>query len=606
VTITEAFVLAQQQQQAGSLLQAVDLYRQILQADPANAAVLQNLAAAYEGLRDLPDAADCYRRLAGMEPGRAEMHYRLGMALFKQGKPAEAAAAFEKTLQLRPDQPEVHSNLGVALQAQGDLEAAIACYKRALSLGPDHAVVRNYLGLALKDHGKLQEALACYRRALQLKPDYPEAYINLGDALYDQGDVAGAEAAYRHALSLVPGSADAHNGLTYVLEDQGRAEEAVQHALEALRSRKDWAQPLFMLAGLAANGYYEFPQAQVERIQTLVGDPKLPPSDASRLHFALALLHEKRGAYDDAFASYRQANALQHRLVRQTARAFDPQKHDEAIDQLMATFTPEFFQRVQGFGLDTELPVFIVGMPRSGTTLVEQILSRHPRVFAAGELKDISRLVANLPTLLGAPEGYPRCISRLDQSSIRTMASEYLQAITTRAGEAGGIGVSPVSGGGAVRLTDKAPLSYLHLGLLAALFPRARVIHCRRDPRDVCLSCYFQYFRRTEFAWDLGDLGRYYRAYERLMDHWRAVLPVAPLDVVYEDLVACQETVSRQLVAFLGLPWDERCLAFYESRRPVQTASKLQVRRPIYTTSVGRWRHYEAHLKPLLDALGPR
>jgi tetratricopeptide (TPR) repeat protein len=346
-----------------------------------------------------------------------------------------------------------------------------------------------------------------------------------------------------------------------------------------------------MLADLAANGYYDFPQAQVERIQTMLRDPDLPPNDASQLHFALAFLREKQGAYDEAFASYQQANAVQHRLVHETSRAFDPQKHDEAIDRFIATFTPEVFERVEGFGLDTELPVFVVGMPRSGTTLVEQILSRHPQVFGAGELREIRRLVVKLPSRLGTSEAYPQCIGRLDQSTARAMAEEYLRDIVGR-------------GGQAARVIDKAPLNYLHLGLLAALYPRARVIHCRRDPRDVCLSCFFQYFRRADFGWDLGDLGRFYRAYERLMEHWRAVLPVQPFDVVYEDLVAHQEAVSRQLVAFCGLEWDDRCLTFYEGRRPIQTASKLQVRRPIYTTSVGRWRHYEKHLKPLLDALG--
>jgi tetratricopeptide (TPR) repeat protein len=659
VNITEAFVLAQQQQQAGSLLQAVDLYRQILEADPANVPVLQGLATAYGALGDLPNLTQCFRQLAGLTPDQAEAHYRLGVALMKEGKPVEAAAAFERTLNLQPNRPEVQSNLGVARHAQGELEAAIAWYRRALTSGPDHPVVRNYLGLALRDHGKLDEAAACYQRALQLNPDYPDAYFNLGDVLFRQDDfagaaaaygravslrpdhvdahchlgaalnaqgqageaaacyrralelgpnrpqtcvdlgdafyaledLAGAEAAYRRALSLDAQCAEAHNGLAYVMEHQGRTQQAVEHATAALGLRPDWTEPLSTLAGLAANGYCDFPESQAERLKTLAANANLAPSDASRLHFALAQLHERRGAYDDAFAAYRQANALQQRLARQADQAFDARAHDEVIDGLIAAFGARFFGRTHGFGLDTETPVFIVGMPRSGTTLVEQILSRHPQVFAAGETNDGGRLVARLPELLGGAEGYPRCIERLDPTAARTLAGEYLQAIAARSGDA-------------ARVTDKSPLNYLYLGLLAALFPRARVIHCRRDPRDVCLSCYFQYFGRAGFAWDLGDAGRYYRTYQRLMDHWRDVLPVHPLEVVYEDLVAHQEAVSRQMVAFCGLPWDERCLTFYESRRPVHTASKLQVRRPIYATSVGRWRRYEKHLKPLLDALG--
>jgi tetratricopeptide (TPR) repeat protein len=349
-----------------------------------------------------------------------------------------------------------------------------------------------------------------------------------------------------------------------------------------------------MLADLAANGHYRFPEALLERMEALASDPSSLPRNAATLHFALALLLEKRGAEEDAFEHYRQANALKHRLLHEAGRAFDPDRHDRAIDQLIAAYSPAFFQRVRGFGLDTELPVFIVGMPRSGTTLVEQILSRHPSVFAAGELTKGGQLAEELPIRLGTAEGYPRCLDRLDQPTAQSIAEDVRQRLARR-------------GGPAARVTDKGPLNYLHLGLLATLFPRARVIHCRRDPRDVCVSCYFQYFQdEADFTWDLSDLGRYYRAYERLMEHWRRVLPAQPLDVVYEELVTDPEPVIRRLVAFCGLPWDDRCLASHESRRPVQTLSKLQVRRPIYTTSVGRWRRFEKHLGPLLEALGPR
>jgi len=658
VTTAETFSLARQYHQAGYLLQAAEIYRQILHADPANAPALFCLGAACDALQNLPEAADCYRRLARLEPGRADAHYRLGVTFHKQGKLAEAGAAYRQAVQLRPDHAEAHTNLGVVLHAQGQSEQAIGCFRRALSLHPDYADVHhnlgavlqqqgdlreaaacyqraiqlrpeyaeayrnlgdalreqgdmdgavaayrqalclrpddadvhNHLGMALQRQGNVQEAVACYRRALQLRPDYPQACGSLGNALEDVGDVEGAAAAYREVLRLSPSCAEAHNNLAGVLEEQGRAEEAVRHALEALRLRPDWALPLFILAELAAQGYYSFPAAQLQRIAALVGDPSISPTDASLLHFALALLRDKQGAYDDAFAHYRQANTLKGRLFHEAGQAFDFRKHADVIDQLIATFTPALFERLQGFGLHTELPVFIVGMPRSGTTLVEQILSSHPLVFGAGELTEVGRLVDELAARLNATEGYPRCTDRLDPATARAMAEEFRARLARR-------------GGSAVRVTDKHCLNYLHLGLLSVLFPRARVIHCRRDPRDVCLSCYFQNFRGLNFTWELRGLGRYYRAYERLMDHWHAVLPVPPLEVVYEELVANQEAVSRQVVAFCGLDWDDRCLRFHDNRRPVQTMSKLQVRRPIFSTSVGRWRRYEKHLGPLLDTL---
>jgi tetratricopeptide (TPR) repeat protein len=592
--INQAFALAQQYHQAGSLTSAAATYRQILEWDPANARALFHLAAACEALGDLPGAIACYRRALRLTPDHAVVHYNLGVALKEQGELKEAVSCYLQAIELKPEFPEAYANLGIALHEQGDPERAMAAYHQALRLRPDFAEAHNNLGVILKEQRKLPEAAACYQRAVQLKPDYADAYSNLGNALRDQGSVEQAAAAYRQALSLEPGDAEAHDGLANVLEVQGRMDEAVRHALEALRLHPDWGRPLFSLAQLAVHGYYQFPEAQVERIETLVADPSISPGQAGILHFVLGVLYEKRAAYDDAFAHYRRGNALKHRLLHETGRAFDPQKHDEAIGQTIAAFDPAFFERVRGFGLDSELPVFIVGMPRSGTTLVEQILASHPQMFGAGELTGGNRLADELTARLGAPEGYPRCLDRLDAATARATAGDYAHQLAWRGGEA-------------ARVSDKGPLNYLYLGLLAALYPRARVIHCRRDPRGVCLSCYFQYFREDmDFTWDLGDLGRYYRAYERLMDHWRAVLPLRTLDVVYEDLATHQEAVSRQLVAFCGLDWDQRCLAFHENRRPVQTASKLQVRKPMYTTSIGRWRHYAAHLGPLLEALGLR
>jgi tetratricopeptide (TPR) repeat protein len=657
--IAKAFALAQRYHQAGAFAQAAAVYRQILQADPANAPVLFHLGAACEALRDLPEAVACYRRVAQLVPDRAEVYNQLGMTLYKQGNLKEAAAAHRQALQLRPDLAEAHANLGLTFQSQGQWSQAMACYQQALSLRPDLAEVHYNLGMVYVQHGALQEATAsyeralqlkpgllpaytglgnalrvqgrpheaaaCYRQALRLAPDFadalynlgatlrelgreeeaddtfrevlrlhpalPEAHNSVGSALRDEGDVEGAVGAYREALRLRPDYAEAHLNLAHALEEQGGPAEAVQHALEAVRVRPNWAPPRFILAELAVHGHYQFPEAEIRRVAALAQGPDTSPGDASLLHFALALLDEKRGAYDDAFASYRQGNVLMHRLLHKAGRAYKPEEHKRAVDRLIETFSPALFQRVQGYGLDTELPVFIVGMPRSGTTLVEQILSRHPLVFGAGELQHVTRLVAELAARLGVRENYPGCMDCLNLPAARAMARDYLARLSRR-------------GGRAVRVIDKQGQNYLHLGLLAVLFPRARVIHCRRDPRDVCVSCYCQYFREVNFAWDLGELGRYYRQYERLMDHWRAVLPAGPLEVVYEELVAHPEAVSRQLVAFCGLDWDDRCLAFHESPRAVQTMSKLQVRQPIFTTSVGRWRRYEAHLGPLLEALG--
>ena len=261
------------------------------------------------------------------------------------------------------------------------------------------------------------------------------------------------------------------------------------------------------------------------------------------------------------------------------------------MSSLMAAFSGAFFERAAGLGSGSDRPVFIVGMPRSGTTLVEQIISSHPRAAGAGELPDIPWLIQRLPAELGSGAGYPGCVEALDRESVQRLAGSYLDRLGL---------VSATTD----RVTDKLPMNYMHLGLIAVLFPNAVIVHCKRDPMDTCLSCYFQNFSRDlGFCFDLEDLGFYYRHYETLMAFWAEVLPLCIHDVAYEDLVKNPEDVSRGLIEACGLEWDPRCLSPHKNRRPVKTASSWQVRQPLYKTSVARWKRYEKHLGPLKSSL---
>jgi hypothetical protein len=282
---------------------------------------------------------------------------------------------------------------------------------------------------------------------------------------------------------------------------------------------------------------------------------------------------------------------LRHAIDRARGEAFDPAVHAAYVDRLIATFTPAYFEQVRGFGLDTDVPIFVVGMMRSGTTLVEQILASHPLVYGAGERIELGLLASGLPRRLGVADEYPECVRHLDRATVQAVATTVLQGLQERSD-------------GARHVVDKMPLNFLGLGLIATLFPKARIIHCQRDPVDTCLSCYLRNFAASfTFTYDLQHLGLYYRQYERLMAHWRAVLPLPIFELRYEELTAEPETHTRQLLAFCGLPWDERCLRFHETERPVRTASMLQVRQPMYRSAVGRWQRYEKHLSPLLAAL---
>ncbi len=298
------------------------------------------------------------------------------------------------------------------------------------------------------------------------------------------------------------------------------------------------------------------------------------------LHFELGRLLDAVGDYDRAFDYYRKGNALKGMI-------FLPEEYARHVDDVIATYSREFLAQAPRIDDTAARPLFIVGMPRSGTSLVEQILTSHQQIAGGGELKTMNDIVIGMPSQLGTALPYPQCLSMLTVAGCESMRRRYLDQLAA---------ISP----DATYVTDKMPANFKFLGLIALLFPGARIIHCVRDPLDTCLSCYFQHFSAGhDYTYDLGNLGSYYRQYQRLMAHWRTVLRLPMLEVRYEDLVGDQERVSRDLIAFCDLPWDERCLRFYETGRTVQTRSYDQVRQPLYQRSVGRWRHYDRFLAPL-------
>ncbi len=478
----------------------------------------------------------------------------------------------------------------VRLHQAGELTQAEQIYREVLQLDANQPDALNLLGVLANQAGRPEVALNYFRRALAVQPAEAEFHINSASACKALGDVPAAISHYRQALRLKPEAVTAHIYLSDALMEHGDLEEALVHSREALRLKPDSALAYCTLGELAGHGCYQFTDTDIRHMQELLAGGGQGTHDASLLAFTLAAYWEKKGDCDEAFRLYHQANELKRQVYRQKNQAFDRQQHLRLLDDLIRAFTPEFFARTRNFGADSEMPVFVVGMVRSGTSLVEQILASHPQVYGAGELKDIDQIATVLPGRLNSQARYPECLTSIDPATAKTLAYLYLQRLAGQSGTA-------------IRVIDKMPHNYLHLGLIAVLFPRARIIHCRREPMDVCASAYFQNFKWLPYASSMEDIAFYHRHYLRLMRHWRQVLPLPMQDAVYEDLVQNQEAVSRQLVAFCGLDWDERCLTFYQSPRTVQTASKLQVRQPIYNRSVARWKRFEAHLQPLRDAL---
>lgn len=605
----------------GEAAAAVGQFRTAVRLAPDRALNHNNLGNALRVAGDADAAAAAFRTAVELDPACAEAHSNLGQLLLERNDRRGALAHCQEAARLRPELAEVRNNLGNTLRALGRLAEAKDQYGEAVRLNPDLAVSYNNMGQALQEEGDLPVALLWYGQALNREPTAARTHANVASAFEEQGDFDRAVKHYQVALRLDPHFAEAHNGLGFVFHQQGRFTEALEAYREVIRLRPAFAPGHCNLGNLleelgelkaAEAGYRaalrldpDLPVAHAQLATLLRG--KLPEDDLAALrrafdrprlsrrqrlalHFGLAHALDGRGEYDTAAGHMRDGNALCRELWQKQGQGYDPQAHSAFVDRLIATFTPEFFARVQGWGLDTERPVFVVGLPRSGTTLTEQILASHPQVFGAGELPAVKADFDAIPGLLMTNLPPVEALPGLHREAVRELAAWHLARLEE---------LNPT----ADRVVDKLPDNYLHLGLVVTLFPKARIIHCRRDLRDVAVSCWMTNFRHIRWAADPDHIAARFADYRRITDHWRRVLPVPVLEVDYEETVADLEGVVRRLVGWCGLPWDAACLDFHRTARPVRTASVTQVRQPIYLRSVGRWKHYETSLKPLFAAL---
>ena len=605
--------------QAGHARDAKDLLAKAVGIDGENAEFLYNLGLVYQGTGDRENAIGSYRKAVEIRPGYGEAWLNLGGLLLNKGEAEEAERCNRKAVGIDPANPIAHHNLGAALMVRQAHQEAAQCFREALRLKPDYAEAFNGLGLALSTQGELQEAIASFRKALALKPDYAEAHNSLGFALFEQDELEEASAEVAKALEIKPGLVPARLNLPRMLIEQERFEEALDlytkifeeqpanmaalagkaAVLDRLGRREEVEKIVLPLADAGilpqtmiytygsiarSSGKQEEAVSYLERMEA---DEEVSQFAARSLHFTLGHLLDDLERFDRAFKHYAIGNALR-------PTDYDPESFAAKTDRTIAFFSAERLAKLpraeQRPELPWDLPVFIVGMPRSGTSLVEQILSCHAAVHAAGEIRTMLRLSRDLG--LDFQDADPEISApTLDGERLTAAAETYLRSLSARAE-------------GAARATDKMPYNFLNLGLIALLFPKAKIIHCRRAPLDSCLSCFFQDFARGNLqAFDLRNVGHYYRQYQRLMDHWREVLDLAILDVSYESHVEDPEGTCREILDFLGLDWDPACLQFHESKRHVRTASRDQVTKPIYRSSVARWKNYESHLAPLKEAL---
>ena len=552
--------------------EAVDHYLAVLAITTGDAEIHYNLATALLTLDRYEEAMANYRRAIALKPDYADAHNNLATALLSLGRPSEALASLDEALAIGPGNAEAHSNRGHALLALKRPAEAIGAFEQALNLRPDHAVVHNNLGIAFRELGQYEEAIGHFETALKLASGYAHAYSNLEGTLREAGREGGIAA--KSALTDV---ASAYFNVGNLSAELGRVDEARRAFEKAVDIEPNRALYYHALSEVKR---FTPDDRHLPAIEALAREiAGLNMKEQMHLNFALGKILADIGQHERSFCYLIQANALKRREI-----TYDEVDRLAKMDRIRTTFTYEAIQSLRGVGDPSSLPVFIVGMPRSGTSLIEQILASHPRVFGAGELEHFGRLVTDGGRLWRA-KGVTR-------EWVRTLGPRYLAGIKALA--------PPTD-----RITDKMPGNFPFIGLIHLALPNARIIHARRDAVDTCLSNFSKlYAGEQPFAYDLGELGRYYRAYERLMVHWHTVLPEgAILDVSYEEVVADLEGQARRIVGYCGLEWDDACLDFHKTERAVRTASVMQVRQPIYRSSVGRWRPYAHLLTPLLEAL---
>ena len=552
--------------------------------DPDSIPALNNLGSIARKNKDPETAKDYYRQVIAKAPEHLESMNNLGAILTETENPEEAVQVLIGALKLRPDYFEAHSNIALAFLGMEQLEKAERGFKKAIALNPEYSAGFGGLARLHQERKELPQAEKMAKKSLALSPNSARPHALLGGIYADSGYPEKAGHHYKEALKIDPDSIAGHLGqghLAMELGDMAAAEASFQLVSEL--------DPSSLAAKLALS----------QCKKTTIDDPnfknliaeadnltEIRETKALPLHFALGKCFDDTQQYDQAFHHYKEGCRLKRKRTN-----YDPANNDLILANIRNFFTKETIDRLRGDGCQSNVPIFILGMPRSGTTLTEQIIASHPDAHGAGELPDLMRL-ANQPNGWES-DGYPAVLNGFGSDHLKLMGEKYIAGLIERAP-------------GSKHITDKMPANFNCVGLIHLMMPNAKIVHVKRNPIDTCLSGFSRLFNKTQnHSYDLSEMGRYYRNYYDLMAHWKEVLPEKSYyEIQYEELVADTENQAKALIKYCGMPWNETCLEFHKTERSIRTASVTQVRQPIYTSSVERWRSYEEHLEPLFEALG--
>jgi tetratricopeptide (TPR) repeat protein len=554
---------------------------------PNDIGALSNLGIAYANLGRSSEALSCYDRALALKPDFPEALANRGDALRSLKRPEEALDSYNRAVALSPGVADIFNNRSGAFRDLNRIQEALEDCERALALKPDHVGAHNNRGCALQNLNRLAEAIVCFDEALAIDPKFIPAHVNRGHVLKDSGRARAALDNYDKALALMPDCAEAHDGKGLALMELGRLEEAKQSIEKAVAISPRKAGFYYNLTTVMRIGPDD------RRFHTMLDLAKAPQSldggEQIFLQFALAKTFAGIGDHERSFQHLERGNTLKRKQI-----IYNETPIIGSLKRIKKAFSIKTMQQYARLGDPSDAPLFIVGMPRSGTTLVEQILAAHPKIFAAGETDDFAKAMLACGGPIANGINFPESVSQTSPNAWRDLGERYIERVRSYAPDA-------------ERIVNKLPENFRLVGFIRLAFPNARIIHTRRHPVDTCLSCYSHLFTGyIPYAYDLGELGRYYKAYQTLTEHWRQILPPdAWLEVQYEKLVADFEPQARRIISHCGLDWDDRCLTFHQVERQVRTASAVQVRKPIYAESVGRWRPYKFFLDPLIAELGP-
>ncbi|HET8691138.1 MAG TPA: sulfotransferase [Steroidobacteraceae bacterium] len=599
------------------LAEAEALLRAVTEAEPDFAKPQEDLGFLLVTTGRPAEALPYLERATRLDPSLDRAWFTLGKALAQLGRGVEADAAFERSFECSPERGMLAR--GAEHQKEGRLEAAEKLYRRILHANPGNVDALRLLASIAAGAGHADDAEGMLQEAIRLAPDYLLALIDLAQLYKEQDrypeaiecfdrilalDPANAQAqflragtlarasftheavgAYRRCLELRPRHAGALLGLGHALKAAGDHDGAVAAYDECRRLTPDSGEVWWSLANLKT---YRFDDAEVATMEEHAAAESTKTSSRVNFLFALGKAHEDRGDPERAFDFYRRGNAMQRAEV-----SYDPVQTEVVNDRIVAAFDAELFEALRDAGDPDPSPIFILGLPRSGSTLLEQVLASHPDVEGTAELPYVGRLATGLGRRRGGV-AYPEAMATLSREALAELGREYLALARTHRRTS------------APRFVDKMPNNFPNAGLIALMLPNARIVDARRHPMDACFSCWRQLFAKGQnFTYDLTEIGEYWLQYQRMMDHWAAVMPGRVLTVQYEEVVSDFEAQVRRLLEFCGLPFDAACLRFHESERPVRTPSALQVRQPLYDRAVGHWRRYERHLGELASVLEP-